>query len=85
MFRECLRYKLERQGKQLLAVDRYFPSTRICHACGCTLTEAVNYRHRTWTCPHCGRLLPREANAARNIKAQGLAQYFDSQETRKSA
>jgi len=84
-FRECLRYKLERQGKQLLVVDRYFPSTRICHGCGHTLTEAVNYKHRTWTCPKCGRVLSREANAAQNIKAQGLAQYFDSQEVRESA
>ncbi len=84
-FRECLRYKLERQGKRLLVVDRYFPSTRTCHSCGCTLPQAVNYKRRTWTCPQCGAELDREVNAARNIKAQGLAQYFDSQETRKSA
>ncbi len=85
MFRECLRYKLARQGKVLIEVDRRFPSTRICGECGHALTEAVNYRRRTWTCPHCGRLLSREANAAGNIKTQGLAQYFGSQETRKSA
>jgi len=84
-FRERLRYKLERQGKQLLVVDRYFPSTRICHSCGCALPEAVNYKRRTWTCPKCGKLLSREVNAARNIKARGLAQYFGSQEVRKSA
>ncbi len=85
MFRELLRYKLERQGKQLLVVDRYFPSTRICNDCGCALTQAVNYKHRTWTCPKCGRQLSRESNAARNIKDQGLARYFDSQEMRESA
>ncbi len=85
MFRECLRYKLARQGKQMLEVDRYYPSTRLCHECGCILPEEVNYKRRTWTCPQCGSVLPREANAARNIKDQGLAQYFNSQEMRESA
>jgi len=80
MFREMLRYKLARQGKQLLVVDRYFPSTRVCHNCGYTLTEAVNYKRRTWLCPQCGRVLDRETNAARNIKSQGLAQYFSMRE-----
>jgi len=85
MFREMLRYKLARQGKQLLVVDRYFPSTRVCHSCGYTLTEAVNYKRRTWACPKCGRVLEREANAAQNIKSQGLVQYFNMRELGKIA
>ena len=84
-FRECLRYKLARQGKQLLIVDRYFPSTRTCSACGCVMPEEISPRRQTWTCPHCGAVLHREANAAVNIKAQGLAQYFHMQEHRQSA
>ena len=36
-------------------------------------------------CPHCGAVLKREANAAQNIKTQGLAQYFEMQERRESA
>ncbi len=84
IFRECLRYKLARQGKRLLEVDRYFPSTRICGECGCIAEEKVNYRRRTWQCPHCGALLNREANAARNVKARGLAQFTGSQEARES-
>lgn len=86
MFRECLRCKLERQGKQLLVVDRYFPSTRTCSACGHVLPEEVSRKCRTWVCPHCGAVLEREANAAANIKAQGLAQYLNRmQERRESA
>jgi len=85
MLRECLRYKLARQGKPLIMVERCYPSTRICHSCGCTLTEAVSYRRRTWTCPKCGEVLFREANAAQNIKEYGLAKYFSSQERRESA
>ena len=85
MFRECLRYKLARQGKQLLIVDRRFPSTRTCSACGRVMPEEISTRRRTWACPHCGAVLKREANAAQNIKTQGLAQYFEMQERRESA
>ena len=84
-FRECLRYKLARQGKQLLVVDRYYPSTRTCSVCGHVMPEEIPMKRRTWTCPQCGAKLKREANAAKNIKAQGLAQYFSVQEQRESA
>ncbi len=84
MFRECLRYKLARQGKPLILVGRYGPTTRSCSACG-SVQDAVSYRRRTWVCPRCGVVHDREVNAAKNIKAQGLAQYFHSQELRESA
>ena len=74
-FRECLRYKLAHQGKQLLVVDRYFPSTRLCGQCGRVSAEGISPKLRTWVCPACGARLSREVNAAQNIKAQGLAQY----------
>ncbi len=74
MFRECLRYKLERQGKPLILVDRYYPSTRTCSACG-HVEAAVSYKRRTWTCPACGTVHQREINAAKNIKAEGLARF----------
>ena len=74
MFRECLRYKMERQGKPLILVDRYYPSTRTCSACG-HVEAAVSYKRRTWTCPACGTVHQREINAAKNIKAEGLARF----------
>ncbi|MDE7261842.1 MAG: transposase [Oscillospiraceae bacterium] len=73
MFREHLRYKLEQQGKPLIVVDRYFPSTRTCSACG-AVREAVHYKENTWTCSNCGAVHKREINAAKNIKSAGLAQ-----------
>lgn len=79
MLQECLRYKLERQGKQLLLADHDFPSTRTCSACGRAFQKAPP---RTWTCPNCGTSLKWEVNAAKNIKAQGLAQYFSLREQR---
>ena len=75
IFRECLRYKLERQGKPLILVDRYFPSARICSTCG-HIQRVVSYKRRTWVCPACGTTHRREVNTAKNIKTQGLAQYF---------
>ena len=83
-FRECLRYKLERQGKPLLLVNRFQPTTRTCSACGFVRDE-VSLRTKTWTCPKCGAAHNREVNAAKNIKAQGLAQYFNGQILDKSA
>jgi len=84
MFREQLRYKLERQGKPLIVVDRYASTTRTCSVCGLVRDE-VPLKARTWSCPKCGALHNREVNAAKNIKAEGLAQYFNRQEVRESA
>jgi len=83
-FREMLRYKLARQGKQLLVVDRYTPTTRICSACGRDRGRDL-HRRAVWVCASCGAKHQREVNAAKNIKSQGLAQYFNSQELCKSA
>lgn len=78
-FRECLRYKLARQGKQLIVVNRYELTTRTCSMCG-FVQDSVSYRRRIWICPKCGATHNREVNAAKNIKSQGLAQYFSMQE-----
>ena len=77
MFRTCLQYKLAWQGKQLLVVDRYHPTTRTCSACG-MIEDAISYKKNTWTCPRCGAVHQREINAAKNIKALGLAQLGKS-------
>ena len=77
MFRECLRYKLARQGKPLILVGRYAPTTRTCSVCGAVLDGEISYKKPSWTCPKCGAVHDREVNAAKNIKAQGLAQYLN--------
>ena len=83
-FRECLRYKLARQGKPLILVDRYVSTTRICSVCGqargCDL-----HRRTVWVCANCGAKHHREVNAAKNIKAQGLARYLGDQDSGRSA
>ena len=84
MFRECLRYKLARQGKPLILVDRYVPTSRICSVCG-QIRSCDLHRRTVWVCAKCGAKHQREINAAKNIKAQGLAQYFSEQSLDKSA
>jgi len=79
-FRECLRYKLARQGKALIIVGRYAPTTRICSVCGQARLDEVGFKETVWTCPKCGAVHDREVNAARNIKAQGLAHFYDRRE-----
>ena len=85
MFREMLRYKLARQGKAFITINRYLPTTRTCSACGLIQDDGVNYKRRTWECPVCGVVHSREVNAAKNIKNQGLIQYFERLEMRESA
>jgi putative transposase len=70
-FRELLEYKADWHGRDLIAVDRWFPSSKLCSACG-RLAEKLPLNVRTWTCP-CGAVHDRDVNAARNILAEGLS------------
>ena len=72
-FRSCLDYKLKQEGKQLIAVGKEIPTTKLCHVCGAINQSAV-YRKKFWTCSCCGTQLKRELNSAVNIKTQGLIQ-----------
>jgi putative transposase len=73
MFRNCLQYKLERQGKPYLVIDQYAPTAKTCHLCGC-INPHLTLKERHWKCPNCGTVLSREQNAAQNIKSMGLKQ-----------
>jgi putative transposase len=71
-FRTMLEYKADWYGRDLLVVDRWFPSTRLCSECG-VLHERLPLDIREWTC-RCGAVHDRDVNAARNILAAGLAE-----------
>lgn len=67
-----LEYKGEWSGRSVVAIDRFFPSSKRCSGCGYTLPKmALNVR--SWTCAECGAHHDRDVNAAKNIKAVGLA------------
>ncbi|MEV0081812.1 RNA-guided endonuclease TnpB family protein [Saccharopolyspora sp. NPDC050642] len=70
-FRAMLEYKARWYGREVIVVDRWFPSSKLCSACG-TLVEKMPLHVRTWTCD-CGTTHDRDVNAAKNILAAGLA------------
>ena len=70
-FRSMLEYKAAWYGREVIAVDRWFPSSKLCHACG-TLRCAMPLTIRTWTCG-CGTTHDRDVNAAINLLAAGRA------------
>ncbi|NYH77447.1 putative transposase [Actinopolyspora biskrensis] len=71
-FRTMLEYKAAWYGREAIAVDRWFPSSKTCSACG-GLAESMPLHIRTWICNGCGTTHDRDVNAAQNIKAAGLA------------
>lgn len=70
-FRTMLEYKAEWHGRNLITIDRWFPSSKLCSACG-ALAQKMPLTVRNWTC-RCGTTHDRDVNAAVNIKAEGLS------------
>ncbi len=71
-FRSLLEYKAAWYGREVIAVDRFFPSSRLCSACG-SLARGMPLHVRIWTCEGCGTTHDRDVNAAKNLLAAGLA------------
>lgn len=71
LFLDLLDYKLKDRGKYLVRMDKWYPSSQICHNCGTIHPEMKNLRARTMHC-NCGLLMNRDRNAAINIKREGL-------------
>ena len=73
MFVKFLEYKLKDRGGYLVKVDKWFPSSQLCHWCGYRNKNLKDLRIRKWDCPHCGHKgIDRDWNAAINIKTEGL-------------
>jgi putative transposase len=70
-FRSMLGYKAPWYGREVIAVDRWFPSSKLCSACN-TLRDTMPLHVRTWTCD-CGVTHDRDVNAANNLLAAGPA------------
>lgn len=69
--RRQLQYKAAWANRVVVAVDRFYPSSKTCSACG-EKNAALALRDRRWTCPACGAHHDRDANAATNIEREGL-------------
>jgi putative transposase len=71
-FHDMLDYKAQRYRRKVITIDRWYPSSKTCSACG-YLLAALSLGTRRWTCPSCGARHDRDINAAKNILAAGLA------------
>lgn len=71
LFLNILEYKLADRGKYFVKVDKWFPSSQICHCCGTIHPEMKDLSIRTMRCD-CGLTMSRDQNAAINIKNEGL-------------
>ncbi len=70
-FRTMLEYKADWYGRTVVAIDRFYPSSKTCSTCG-RINDEMPLQVREWTCP-CGTSHDRDVNAAKNIRAAGLA------------
>ena len=70
--RSMLEYKADWYGREVIAIDRWYPSSKQCSACG-ALQDSMPLNIREWMCPGCGEIHDRDVNAAKNILAAGLA------------
>ena len=69
--RRQLEYKIAWTGAYLVAVDRFYPSSKICSACG-WIDEDLDLSVRTFVCEECGLVIDRDLNAALNLKNEAL-------------
>ncbi|NBG87225.1 RNA-guided endonuclease TnpB family protein [Isachenkonia alkalipeptolytica] len=71
MFVSMLDYKLKDQGKDLIKIDKWFPSSKLCSSCGEKKAE-LSLSERIYHCEACGIILDRDYNASINIKNEGM-------------
>ena len=62
---------MDQQGKHLISVYRWFPSSKLCSKCGNKYNE-LKLRVREWKCPECDTHHDRDMNASQNLRTEGL-------------
>jgi len=73
-FVNLLQYKCDWYGRELVKVNRFFPSSKTCNECG-WINQDLNLSIREWTCESCGVVHDRDVNASCNILKEGLKIY----------
>ncbi|WP_235845984.1 transposase [Dictyobacter aurantiacus] len=70
-FVSLLEYKADWYGRNLVKIDKWYPSSKRCFDCG-YIFDSLTLEVRHWTCPECGVHHDRDRNAAKNIRSVGL-------------
>jgi putative transposase len=70
-FISMLEYKAEWNDKQIIKIDRFFPSSKTCNCCG-YVNQHLKLDIREWICPSCKTKLDRDLNASKNILKEGI-------------
>jgi putative transposase len=76
-FLSILEWVAFKRGKRVVKIDRWYPSTQICHVCQ-HQNASLTLRDREWVCPHCGTYHIRDHNAAMNVKHSGASLCYRS-------
>lgn len=71
-FLQILEWVAKKKGKQVVFVDRWYPSSKTCNACNHVL-ESLDLSIREWRCPSCQTVNRRDENAAKNICTVGAS------------
>lgn len=80
-FLRQLEYKAKWYGRTLIKIDRWYPSSKTCSACG-NILDSLTLDVREWVCSACGTCHDRDHNAARNILVAGLAMIACGEDVR---
>lgn len=70
-FKSVLLDKSVNNGKRVVFVDRFYPSSKTCSCCGYVYRRRLTLKEREWKCPDCGEIHDRDLNAAMNILTEG--------------
>jgi putative transposase len=70
-FVELLKYKSDWYGRELVQIDKFFPSSKMCSSCG-NIKKDLTLKDREYQCDSCGVKIDRDYNASLNILSEGL-------------
>ena len=71
-FLNLLDYVAPQFNTKVVRIDKFYPSSQLCHECGYRNPEVKDLSIREWDCPNCHEHHDRDRNAAKNIKSEGL-------------
>ena len=72
-FVKILEHEAIKYGTEIIFVPQFYPSSQLCHVCGCENPEVKSLKAREWICPNCGTYHARDRNAAINIYVAGAS------------